>query len=102
MRLRITRREGCYMEMELGGEDHTFLNILQSSLLEDPSVEMAGYSRPHPLMDRSKLFINLKEGEDHEEAIKRAGENAKAKLDEFLAKFERSLADLEEQNIQSQ
>jgi len=80
------------MEMEFSGEGHTLLNLLQESLLEDKNVEMAGYSKPHPLMDRSKLFIRLKRGDRHLEAVKNAVEKADGKLDEFLEEFEKSLA----------
>jgi len=80
------------MEMEFSGEGHTLLNLLQENLLEDSNVEMAGYSKPHPLMDRSKLFIRLKRGDRHLEAVKKAVEKADGKLDEFLEEFEKSLA----------
>jgi DNA-directed RNA polymerase subunit L len=57
MKLNIIKEEERYIEVEFGGESHTLLNLLQTSLLEDPAVEMAGYTRPHPLMDRSRLFM---------------------------------------------
>lgn len=91
MRINIVRREGPYMELEFSGEGHTMLNLLQSSLLDDPEVEMAGYSKPHPLMDRAKLFIKLRKGEGHLEAVKRAAEAAGGRLDEFLSAFDESL-----------
>jgi DNA-directed RNA polymerase subunit L len=91
LRINIAKREGEYMEMEFSGEGHTLLNLLQSSLLEDPAVEMAGYSKPHPLMDRSKMFIKLKKGDKHLDAMRRAAAAADGKLDEFLAEFEASL-----------
>ena len=93
MKINIVKQEGRYMEMEFSGEGHTLLNLLQDSLLEDKNVEMAGYSKPHPLMDRSMLFIRLKRGERHLEAVKKAIVNAEGKLDEFLAGFEKSLAE---------
>ncbi len=91
MKVNIAKREGEYMEMEFSGEGHTLLNLLQSSLLEDPAVEMAGYSKPHPLMDRSKMFIKLRKGDKHLEVVRRAVAAADGKLDEFLAEFEASL-----------
>lgn len=93
MKINIVKQEGKYMEMEFSGEGHTLLNLLQDSLLEDKNVEMAGYSKPHPLMDRSKLFIRLRRGERHLDTIKKAVANADGKLDEFLADFEKSLAE---------
>jgi DNA-directed RNA polymerase subunit L len=89
VKVNVVKQEGGYMEMEFSGEGHTLLNLLQESLLEEENVEMAGYSKPHPLMDRSKLFIRLRKGEEHLDAVKRAD----GKLDEFLEEFEKSLAE---------
>lgn len=93
MKINIVKQEGKYMEMEFSGEGHTLLNLLQDSLLEDKNVEMAGYSKPHPLMDRSNLFIRLRRGERHLDTIKKAVANADGKLEKFLADFEKSLAE---------
>lgn len=96
MKIDITKLEKGHMELEFSGESHTLLNLLQSSLIEDAKVELAGYSKPHPLMDRSKLFITLKRGNKMLDALKRAAENADGKLDEFLEGFEKSLSELNE------
>ncbi len=93
MKINIAKQEGKYMEIEFSGEGHTLLNLLQDSLLEDKNVEMAGYSKPHPLMDRSMLFIRLKRGQRHLDAVRKAVVKADGKLDEFLAEFEKSLAE---------
>lgn len=93
MKINIVKQEGNYMEMEFSGEGHTLLNLLQESLLEDKNVEMAGYSKPHPLMDRSKLIIRLKRGESHLDTIRKAVAKADGKLDELLDEFEKSLAE---------
>jgi len=94
MKLNIVKDEEGYLEIEFGGESHTLLNLLQSSLLEDPNVEMAGYNRPHPLMDRSRLFIKMKKGKKTQEALKKAADNAEKKMNKFLEDFRESLADL--------
>jgi DNA-directed RNA polymerase subunit L len=94
MKINIVKQEKGYIEFDFSGEGHTLLNLLQGSLLEDKNVEMAGYSKPHPLMDRSKLFIKLKKGEDFLGAVKKASENADAKLSDFLSQFEKSLSEL--------
>jgi DNA-directed RNA polymerase subunit L len=93
MKINITKREKGYIELDFSGEGHTLLNLLQSSLLENKNVEMAGYSKPHPLMDRSRLFIKLKRGDDVLGIMKKAAEDADGKLDEFLGKFEKSLSE---------
>ncbi len=94
MKINITKQEKGYMELDFSGEGHTLLNLVQSSLLEDKDVEMAGYSKPHPLMDRSRLFIKLKKGDDILGALKRAASRADGKMDEFLELFEKSLSEL--------
>jgi DNA-directed RNA polymerase subunit L len=95
MKLNIIKEEEGYIEVEFGGESHTLLNLLQTSLLEDPAVEMAGYTRPHPLMDRSRLFIRLKEKKgDVKKILKRAADNAEAKLNEFDEGFKQSVSNL--------
>jgi DNA-directed RNA polymerase subunit L len=93
LKINVTKEEGDYIEIEFSGEGHTLLNLLQSNLLEDPNVEMAGYSKPHPLMDRAKLFVKLKEGEAHLDVVKRAAGRAEGKLDEFVKEFDKSLHD---------
>jgi len=93
MKINITKREPGYIALDFGGEGHTLLNLLQSSLLEDKRVEMAGYSKPHPLMDRSKFFIRLRKGDNVLEVLKDAADRAEGKLDEFLTLFEKSLSE---------
>ena len=85
MKLNIVKEEEGYVEVEFGGESHTLLNLLQTSLLEDPAVEMAGYTRPHPLMDRSRLFIRFKGKKDPNTILKKPADNAEAKLKQFNA-----------------
>ncbi len=94
MKLNIAKEEDNYIELEFGGEGHTLLNLLQTSLLEDPDVEMAGYTKPHPLMDRSRLFVRLKKKGDAKKVIKRAADNAEAKLKEFNDAFDAGLSKL--------
>jgi DNA-directed RNA polymerase subunit L len=91
MRVNISVKEGDYMEMEFNGEGHTLLNLIQSNLLKDKQVEMAGYTVPHPLMDKSRLFIKLIRGKDHLKVLKKALNSSKGELNEFLDGFEKSL-----------
>jgi DNA-directed RNA polymerase subunit L len=91
MKINITIQEGDYMEMEFNGEGHTLLNLLQSNLLKEKQVEMAGYTVPHPLMDKAMLFIKLKRGKAHLKTLKRATNATKTELTKFLDQFEKSL-----------
>lgn len=48
------------LRLEIVGEDHTFCNLLQSVLLEDKNVEIAGYDQPHPLIRSSVVYLRTK------------------------------------------
>lgn len=91
MKLRIVSEEDGRLEMEVGGEGHTLLNLLQSSLLENKNVNMAGYSKPHPLMDRSVLYVYMEGRRSSKRALLKSTNDAKKKVDEFLTKFEREV-----------
>ena len=91
MKLRIVSEEDGRLEMEVGGEGHTLLNLLQSSLLADRYVSMAGYSKPHPLMDRSVLYVYMEGRSDSKKALVRSAGDANNKVNEFLAKFNREI-----------
>lgn len=96
MKINITKQEEGYIEFDFSGEGHTLLNLLQGSLLDDAKVQLAGYSKPHPLMDRSKLFIKLKKSGDMLDVLKNAAKHADGKLDEFVDSFEKSLTKFKE------
>jgi DNA-directed RNA polymerase II subunit RPB11 len=46
------------IEITLKEEDHTVGNLIRTSLINDPRVQFAGYSNPHPL--ENKIIIKLK------------------------------------------
>ena len=92
MKLHKLRVEGKTLEMEVGGEGHTLLNLLQSSLLKISNVKMAGYSKPHPLMDRSVFYVTLKRGVNFDKALIKSAKDAKKELADFLKKFEAQIA----------
>lgn len=87
MKLKIVSEEGGNLEMHMSGEGHTLLNLLQSALLTNKDVRMAGYTKPHPLMDRSVLYVSMKRGKEHREALLSSAEDARQKVNEFLVKF---------------
>ena len=91
MKLNIVREEEGYLELDFGGEGHSLLNLLQSILTHDPDIEMAGYTKPHPLMDRSRLFIKTKRGKNPQAALKRAAKRGGEQMEEFLDAFKESL-----------
>jgi DNA-directed RNA polymerase subunit L len=87
MRLKIVKAEKNHLEMMVGGEGHTLQNILQSSLLAHKDVTMAGYSKPHPLMDHSLLYFNTNGSKTPEKILVESIEDAKKRMNGFLTEF---------------
>ena len=92
MKLHKLRVVDKQLEMEVSGEGHTLLNLIQSSLLKQANVKMAGYAKPHPLMDRSIFYITLKRGKNFDNALIKGANDAKKELAAFLKKFEAEIA----------
>jgi DNA-directed RNA polymerase subunit L len=87
MKLKIVKDEKNHLEMKVGGEGHTLLNLLQSSLLAHKNVTMAGYSKPHPLMNRSLLYFNTKGRKTSKKILVESAEDAKKRMNSFLSDF---------------
>jgi DNA-directed RNA polymerase subunit L len=90
MKLNIVKEEDNILEMEFSGEGHTLLNLLQHFLLSNKDVDMAGYSKPHPLMNRSVLYVYTKK--DHMKILLKSAGDATKSVNEFLKKFDAQLA----------
>ena len=85
--LKITDNE---LKIEVEGEGHSLLNLLQKTLLEDDSIEMAGYDVPHPLFDRGILYVHTKEQQKPEAVIKEAAKKVLGLSKEFRKSFKKA------------
>ena len=81
----VERTEGA-VRMEIGGEDHTLLALLTSTLLDDPQVDIATYSIPETLQSNPVLYVKMKAG-DPIEAVKTALSALAAAFAEFEQKY---------------
>ena len=95
MKLKIIKNEGRFTEMAVGGEGHSLLNLLQSFLLQNKNVDMAGYSKPHPLMDRSVLYLTMKKGKAPMDALLESAEDAKKSLNMFIVELNKKIEELQ-------
>ena len=91
MKLNIVKMEDRGLEMAFGGEGHTLLNLLQNALLENEEVKMAGYSKPHPLMNRSVLYVKMKVSKSPFKAVQKAVEDSKRLVNKFMDEFKTSI-----------
>jgi len=64
--------------------------VLQKTLLEDDSIEMAGYHVPHPLFDRGILYVHTKEQQKPEDVVKEATKKVLGLSKEFQKSFKKA------------
>ena len=86
MNVKILKSTDNELKIEVEGEGHSLLNLLQKTILEGEGVEMAGYHVPHPLFDRGILYVNTKEKLTPESVI----EDAAKKVLDLSKDFEKS------------
>ena len=91
MKLNLVDQDNDKMELEVSGEGHSFLNLLQNYILKEKNVKMAGYSKVHPLMDRCLLFVTLNQGKDYKKVLLNASEKTGKRLTEFQTKFNKAI-----------
>ena len=72
MKVNIVKKTDNELKIEVECAGHSLLNVLQKTLLEDDSIEMAGYHVPHPLVDIGILYVNTKGKQNPEDVIKEA------------------------------
>ena len=52
----IQRNRGSWV-LEAEGVGHTLFNVLKRKLQDDKTIKFAGYSQPHPLIDKFILTV---------------------------------------------
>jgi DNA-directed RNA polymerase subunit L len=91
MKINVLKRTPNELKIEVEGESHTLCNVLQKALLEDGTIEMAGYNVPHPLVDRAIVHVHTKGQRKPEAAIKEAVEKILSQSKEFKKSFQKAL-----------
>ena len=90
MKVNVLKRTDNELKIEVEGEGHSLLNLLQKTLLEDDSIEMAGYHVPHPLFDRGIVYVHTKEQKDPEEVMKEATKKVLGLSKQFQKSFKKA------------
>lgn len=86
MEIKVLSKSEREIEIEIGGEGHTFLNLLKSALLQDKRVEAATYDIEHPMISDPILYLRT-DGSDPVEVLRDAASQVSKQLDEFKKKF---------------
>ncbi len=91
MKVTVVSKSGKELRIEIEGAGHGLCNLLQKRLLEDKSVDMAGYDIPHPLASNPIIYIRMKGSAKPEEALKKAAEKASETNQAFSEELQRAL-----------
>ena len=90
MKLKFLKQTDNELKIEVEGEGHSLLNLLQKALLEDENIEMAGYDVPHPLFDRGILYVQTKDKQNPEDILKEAVKKVQSLNKEFDKSFKKA------------
>ncbi len=101
MKVKILKRDSQEVKIEIEGEGHTFCNTLQKVLLEDKTVEMAGYDIPHPLTANPIVYVRTREQRKPEAALREAAQKLQQRNNEFREAFKRALEAWQKEQGQS-
>ena len=91
MELRVTEHTDDELSIEIGGEDHTFMNVLKGTLLEHDDVAAATYDmNPEQSGGQTDPILTIKTAGDVEplDALEDAAGDIRAKTEAFREAFE--------------
>lgn len=91
MELRVIQKEDTELAIEIGGEDHTFMNVLKGSLLETEGVTAASYDlNPEQSGGQTDPILTIKteEGKAPLEALEEAAHLLKEDVTDFKEIFQ--------------
>jgi DNA-directed RNA polymerase subunit L len=91
LKVKVLEKNAKELKIEVEGAGHGFCNLLQKKLLEERSVDMAGYDIPHPLASNPVIYVRMKGAVKPEEALKRAAEKAREANELFSRELEKAL-----------
>jgi DNA-directed RNA polymerase subunit L len=91
MELRVIEKSDTELRIEIGGEDHTFMNVLKGALLETEGVAAATYDlNPEQSGGQTDPLLTVKteDGVDPIDALEAGAQNVKDKTSAFREAFE--------------
>ncbi len=91
LKVKVLKKEGKELRIEIEGTGHGLSNLLAKKLLEDKTVDMAGYDIPHPLASNPVIYVRMKGSIKPEEALRKAAEKARDANESFSKELEKAL-----------
>lgn len=72
MKIKVLKKSENELKIEIEGTTHGLCNLLQKRLLEDKTVDFAGYDIPHPLASNPIVYVRMKGNAKPEDALIKA------------------------------
>ena len=91
MKINVVKKSKNELKIEIVGGSHGLCNLLTKRLLEDKSVDFAGYDVPHPLASSPNVFVRTKGNAKPEDALVKAVEKVREANDAFSKELNRVL-----------
>ena len=91
MKVKVLKKAGNELKIEVEGASHGLCNLLQKKLLEDKRVDLAGYDVPHPLASNPVIYVRTKGAAKPEDALVTAAEKAREVNKAFGKALEKAL-----------
>ena len=91
MKVKVLKKEGNELRIEVDGAGHTVCNVVQGKLLENENVDLAGYDVPHPLASNPVIYVRTKGKVKPEEILKEAIAKAREANKTFGKELARAL-----------
>jgi len=91
MKVKVLKKTAHELKIEIEDSGHGLCNLIQKRLLEDKSVELAGYDIPHPLASNPVIYVKMKGVGKPEEALRKAAEKAQEANEQFREALESAL-----------
>ena len=91
MKINVLKKSGNELKIEIEGGTHGLCNLLQKRLLEDKTVDFAGYDVPHPLASKPIIYVRMKGTTKPETALIKAVEKVREANDAFSKELNRAL-----------
>jgi DNA-directed RNA polymerase subunit L len=91
LKVKVLKKAGNELKIEVEGAGHGLCNLLQKKLLEDKRVDLAGYDVPHPLASNPVIYVRTKGAAKPEDALVTAAEKAREVNKAFGKALEKAL-----------
>lgn len=91
MKIKVLAKTDNELRIEVEGASHGLCNLLQKKLLEDKTVDLAGYDVPHPLASNPIIYVRMKRDAKPRDALLAAADKALKENAKFSKELTKAL-----------